>query len=67
MYIATAADPVSAIRAEARYAAAHSLPVRIWHRLAAWQQQRAERQQAALVAKLEHPGLMADFQSASRG
>jgi hypothetical protein len=67
MYIVTAGDPVSAIRTEARSVAGNSLPVRVWHRLATWHQQRAEQRQAALVAKLEHPGVLADFQRATHG
>lgn len=67
MYIVTTADPVAAIRAEARYAATHSLPIRLWHLIAAAWQRRAERRQAEMLNTLGHDGVLADYQRACRG
>jgi hypothetical protein len=64
MYIVATADPVAAIRAEARYAAMQPLPIRLWHRITAAWHRRADRQQAYMLNTVGHAGVLADYQRA---
>jgi hypothetical protein len=67
MYIVATADPVAAIRAEARYNAMHPLPIRLWRLLVSARRRRAERQQAEILSTLGHPGVQSDYQRSCRG
>ena len=67
MYVVPAC-PVAAIRAEARYAALHpSLATRLRRRFTGVWRRSMGRRHAILVGQLDHPGILADFQRASRG
>jgi hypothetical protein len=60
------ADSIAAIAAEAPYQARQKLHIPLWRRLADRWQRNMDRQLAASVSALDHPGVAADFERAVR-
>ncbi len=67
MYVITTADPVAAIRAQARRERVSSMPARVCRFLVDAWLRHLEKRIAYAVARLDHKGVQADFWRASRG
>jgi len=61
---AIAESPVAAIRSDYRRINRSSVLHRLWHAFAVQRERAADRAAARGMLRLEHPGVIADYQSA---